>query len=1282
MSTQMENSNPMFSAAPASSSPSNPKENFDVFLSFRVKIPATISRVISVTLCAKKDSISSLTMTNLREAKKSPRIAESNRRFVLFGRRSVGKLCNFELVFDRTCQDWHVRKQEGRYGEAFKKHEEDAEHNSQMVQSWRHALKIVGSLAGWHITKNTSEPELIKEFIVQLSRKLDVPTLNINALFGINSRLEKFESCTVCASSDRVQFIGICGMGGIGKTTLAKAYYNKNFHKFDGSCFLTNVRKVCKKENGLAYLQQQLLSKVLKDKDIVIDDVDRGITRIKRRLQQKKVLIVLDDVNKSAQLEALADQKDDDWFGSGSIVIVTTRDKSLLTSNEISTIYETDILNSTEALQLLSWKAFRNINPPEMYEELCKQVMEYAKNLPLALAVLGSLYVERVQMIGKMNWIVLKISKTRILLKYWKEVSGSDKIEAIVTSQEGSRKLSSFKAMSDMKNLRLLMILDPYNFSCENDSLTPDLEYLSNHQLRFLQWDRFPYTCFPSSFRPTRLVHLKLVRSRIEKLWDNCSKPLQPLRYLKIIDLSYSESFRKFEDFKVVPNLERLILEGCKVLSEIDDSITSLEKLIILNLAFCKSLKKLPKRIKDMKSLEILNLYGCGKLCELPEDCGHLKSLQEVDVRGSGISYDHLPPSVIYNENIQALCDVDCNKSSDEQEDVLCSSTNRFNVVNNNNNDDLNDVEFNLDIGDDNNGVYSVQVAGEENPKLAPLAKRALEGDNSSDIIRQLKSWRTSTSTWVSVQKRFDQLTVNGLLHSSRFGECIGMDRECKEFAVELFLVLARRHKISGDSINKTQLRDFWEQISDESFDSRIQTFFDMMDKDADGRITENDVREMIILSASSNKLSNIQKQAEEYAALIMEELDPENLGYVTVYDLERLLLQTSIPYVRDNLINLKPFQENNRLKRWYDKGKFFFVDNWPSTTGPIERLIRKRMAIKILKVAVYPGNVLALHMSKPQGFKYKSGQYMFINCAAVSWFKSRPFYITSSPADDYLSVHIRTMGEWTRKLITVFSEVCQPPAAGKSELIRADLQRGNNPCFPKILIDGPYAAPAQDYKKYEVVLLVGLGIGAAPMVSIMKDIINYMKSKEGDETLTLEDGLESSASGKANKTSNVTRKAYYYWVTREQGSFDWFKEIMNEVAEMAEKGAIEVHHYCTSVYEEGDARSALIGILQSLHYVKNGVDVVSGTRFKSHFGGPNWRQVYNSIAAQHPDTRVGVFYCGSLMLCQSIRKLASDFSSNTSTKSDVAWVADVIMARVDHLKLLTLFFDLPALTF
>lgn len=188
---------------------------------------------------------------------------------------------------------------------------------------------------------------------------------------------------------------------------------------------------------------------------------------------------------------------------------------------------------------------------------------------------------------------------------------------------------------------------------------------------------------------------------------------------------------------------------------------------------------------------------------------------------------------------------------------------------------------------------------------------------------------------------------------------------------------------------------------------------------------------------------------------------------------------------------------------------------------------------------------------------------------------------------------------------------------------------------FPKVLIDGPYGAPAQDYKKYDVVLLVGLGIGATPMISIVKDIVNNMRANE-DEENALESGEKSTAtppnarnsktggSGSSGGGDFRTKRAYFYWVTREQGSFDWFKGIMNEAAEMDRKGVIEMHNYCTSVYEEGDARSALITMLQSLNHAKNGVDVVSGTRVKSHFAKPNWRNVYKRIALNHTNERIG----------------------------------------------------------
>lgn len=122
---------------------------------------------------------------------------------------------------------------------------------------------------------------------------------------------------------------------------------------------------------------------------------------------------------------------------------------------------------------------------------------------------------------------------------------------------------------------------------------------------------------------------------------------------MKSIDLSGSKNFCEFEDFAVVPYLERLNLEGCTKLSKIHHSITLLKKLIQLNLKDCTSLEEFPNSIKGLNSLETLNLYGCSKLCKLPEDFGDLQNLNVLDVRKS--SMVHLPSSIFHIEKLQTL---------------------------------------------------------------------------------------------------------------------------------------------------------------------------------------------------------------------------------------------------------------------------------------------------------------------------------------------------------------------------------------------------------------------------------------------------------------------------------------------------------------------------------------------------------------------------------------------------------------------------------------------------
>ncbi|KAK9668068.1 hypothetical protein RND81_13G033200 [Saponaria officinalis] len=777
-------------------------------------------------------------------------------------------------------------------------------------------------------------------------------------------------------------------------------------------------------------------------------------------------------------------------------------------------------------------------------------------------------------------------------------------------------------------------------------------------------------------------------------------------------------------------------------------------------------------------------------------------------------------------------------------------------------------------------GVDSAIAARARRRQLAQLNR------TRSGAHRALKGLRFISNkgnvSWNEVESNFEKLAKDGYLFRVDFAQCIGM-KDSKEFALEMFDALSRRRRLKVEKISKDELYEYWSQITDQSFDSRLQLFFDMVDKNEDGRLTEQEVKEIIMLSASANKLSRLKEQAGEYAALIMEELDPEGLGYIELWQLETLLLQkdtylsysqalsytsqalsqnlhglryrSPIQRMRTNMLyflqdnwkriwvlslwilimialfiwktiqyrnksafhvmgyclttakgaaeTLKlnmaiillpvcrniitwlrstrlaytvPFDDNInfhktvagaivlgiilhvglhltcdfvRLERssttdfwlylsdfshqghkptygelvsgwegvtgiimvvlmaiaftlathnfrrgvvklpkpfdritgfnafWYSHHlfvivyiclfihgiKLYLVHHWYKKTVwmylavPVllyagERTLRLFRSglytVRLLKVAIYPGSVLTLQMSKPPQFRYKSGQYMFVQCPAVSPFEWHPFSITSSPGDDFLSIHIRKLGDWTQELQRVFSEACETPVPGRSGLLRAD--ETTRKSLPKLLIDGPYGAPAQDYRKYDVLLLVGLGIGATPFISILKDLINNIIKKEEEEAADLypvPDLNMDSAKKKPLRTTN----AYFYWVTREQGSFDWFKGVMNEVAELDQRGVIEMHNYLTSVYEEGDARSALITMVAALNHAKNGVDIVSGTKVRTHFAKPNWKKVLSKIGSKHANARIGVFYCGAPILAKELKVLCDEYNQRGTTK-------------------------------
>jgi NADPH oxidase 2 len=228
----------------------------------------------------------------------------------------------------------------------------------------------------------------------------------------------------------------------------------------------------------------------------------------------------------------------------------------------------------------------------------------------------------------------------------------------------------------------------------------------------------------------------------------------------------------------------------------------------------------------------------------------------------------------------------------------------------------------------------------------------------------------------------------------------------------------------------------------------------------------------------------------------------------------------------------------------WWMYGGFLYL---------IERILREvrgRHKTFVSKVVQHPSNVCEIQIKKEKT-KTRAGQYIFLCCPEVSIWQYHPFTLTSAPEEDYISVHVRCVGDFTKALAVAlgcnFERSSGREKVGDgSEVVGVDTNEkdaNTDPAIrrvlPRVFIDGPFGSASEDVFKYEIAVLVGAGIGVTPFASILKSIwyrLNYPQKK------------------------TRLRKVYFFWVCRDFGSFEWFRSLLLAIEAQDLQNHIEIH--------------------------------------------------------------------------------------------------------------------------
>ncbi|KAK3366435.1 ferric reductase NAD binding domain-containing protein [Podospora didyma] len=271
-----------------------------------------------------------------------------------------------------------------------------------------------------------------------------------------------------------------------------------------------------------------------------------------------------------------------------------------------------------------------------------------------------------------------------------------------------------------------------------------------------------------------------------------------------------------------------------------------------------------------------------------------------------------------------------------------------------------------------------------------------------------------------------------------------------------------------------------------------------------------------------------------------------------------------------------------------------------------IAREVRGRHRTYISKVIQHPSDVCEIQIKK-ENTKTRAGQYIFFCCPAVSLWQYHPFTLTSAPEEDYISIHMRVVGDFTRAVAVALGCEFDRKKGHLSKIVGVNQDNDEvDPALrrvlPRVYIDGPFGSASEDVFKYEVSILCGAGIGVTPFASILKSIWYRMNYPHKKTRLS---------------------KVYFFWICRDFGSFEWFRSLLLAIEAQDVDNRIEIHTYLTAKIKVDDATNIMI------NDANTDKDTITGLRSPTNFGRPNWDAVFRGIRKLHTPSEAGVFFCG-----------------------------------------------------